>query len=124
MMTIRPIPVVGLACVVLLLFAAAPIARALDSRVADAAMHQDAAAVRALLRQGADVNGAQGDGMTALHWAAERGDQELTALLLSAGANPGAGRALASTSRSTSPPKAATIESFAFSSARRPTSAR
>ena len=58
--------------------------------VADAAMQQDVAAVRALLQQGADVNGAQGDGMTALHWAAERGDQELAALLLSAGANPGA----------------------------------
>ena len=31
-----------------------------------------------LLQQGADVNGAQGDGMTALHWAAEHGDHELT----------------------------------------------
>ena len=28
------------------------------------------AAVRALLKQGVDVNAAQGDGMTALHWAA------------------------------------------------------
>ena len=34
-------------------------------------------AVQALLKQGADVNAAQGDGMTALHWAAERGDAEL-----------------------------------------------
>ena len=33
-------------------------------------MRGDAAAVRALLKQGADVNAAQGDGMTALHWAA------------------------------------------------------
>ena len=40
-------------------------------------MRGDAAAVRALLKQGADVNAAQGDGMTALHWAAERGDAEL-----------------------------------------------
>ena len=50
--------------------------------VADAAMRGDAAAVRALLEKGADVNGAQGDGMTALHWAASRGDSALTALLL------------------------------------------
>jgi ankyrin repeat protein len=38
----------------------------LDARVADAAMREDSAAVSALLRERADVNGAQGDGMTAL----------------------------------------------------------
>jgi ankyrin repeat protein len=43
-----------------------------------------------LLQQGADVNGAQGDGMTALHWAVEHGDQQLTRLLLEGGANPAA----------------------------------
>jgi ankyrin repeat protein len=91
MMTYRPISVVGLACLALLLCGASPIARVLDLRVADAAMQQDAAAVDALLKQGADVNGPQGDGMTALHWAAEHGDQKLTALLLKAGANPAAG---------------------------------
>ena len=52
--------------------------------VADAAMRADIAAVRALLRSGADVNAAQGDGMTALHWAAYRGDSTLAQLLLSA----------------------------------------
>ena len=36
-----------------------------ESPVADAAMRRDAAAVRLLLKQGADVNAAQGDGMTA-----------------------------------------------------------
>ncbi len=60
------------------------------SAVADAAMRGDHAAVRALLQQGADVNAAQGDGMSALHWAADRGDAELTAMLVYAGANPGA----------------------------------
>ncbi len=55
--------------------------------VADAAMRRDAAAVRTLLRAGGDVNGAQGDGMTALHWAATYGDAELTEVLLYAGAN-------------------------------------
>ena len=57
------------------------------SPVADAAMARDTAAVRALLKQGADVNAAQGDGMTALHWAASHGDLELAQMLMHAGAN-------------------------------------
>ena len=57
-----------------------------DSPVADAAMRGDTAKVRVLLRQGADVNGAQGDGMTALHWAAMRGDAAQIAMLVYAGA--------------------------------------
>ena len=40
-------------------------------------MRKDAAAVRALVKDGKDVNAAQGDGMTALHWAAMNGDAEL-----------------------------------------------
>jgi ankyrin repeat protein len=55
--------------------------------VADAAMKRDTEAVRALLKNGDDVNAAQGDGMTALHWAARNGDLELTQMLLYAGAN-------------------------------------
>ncbi|MYH48705.1 MAG: hypothetical protein F4151_04045 [Gammaproteobacteria bacterium] len=58
-----------------------------DSPVADAAMRGDLDAVRSLINQGADVNGAQGDGMTALHWAAENGSAATAELLLSAGAN-------------------------------------
>ncbi len=61
-----------------------------EAPVADAAMRGDAAAVRALLEQGADPNEAQGDGMTALHWAAERGDAQLASALLAAGARPDA----------------------------------
>jgi uncharacterized protein len=57
------------------------------SPVADAAMRADTEAVRTLLKQGADVGAAQGDGMTALHWAAERGDAALADMLLYAGAN-------------------------------------
>jgi ankyrin repeat protein len=57
-----------------------------DSPVADAAMRGDTARVRLLLKQGADVNAAQGDGMTALHWAATRGDADQTRMLLYAGA--------------------------------------
>ncbi|MGE0360296.1 MAG: ankyrin repeat domain-containing protein [Vicinamibacterales bacterium] len=55
--------------------------------VADAAMQGDRAAVRALLQQGRDVNAAQGDGMTALHWAAMKNDAELAQMLVYAGAN-------------------------------------
>ncbi len=74
----------------LLPLAAAPSAHAppvpTDSPVADAAMRGDLTSVRELLAGGADVNAAQGDGMTALHWAAERGDPELARMLLYAGA--------------------------------------
>jgi ankyrin repeat protein len=55
--------------------------------VADAAMNGDKDAVRSLLKQGADVNQAQGDGMTALHWAAASGHVDLVEMLLYAGAN-------------------------------------
>ena len=57
------------------------------SPVADAAMKGDRDAVRALLKQGADVSAAKGDGMTALHFAAERGDAQMTEMLVYAGAN-------------------------------------
>ena len=57
-----------------------------DAPVADAAMRGDMEAVRSLLRSGADVNGAQGDGMTALHWAARHGQRELAEVLVFAGA--------------------------------------
>lgn len=67
----------------LLLWASVPA----DAPVADAAMDEDVDRVRTLLRSGADVNAAQGDGMTALHWAAEHGNVELADLVIHAGAN-------------------------------------
>ncbi len=63
---------------------------AANSPVADAARRGDIDAVKALLKDGADVNAAMGDGMTALHWAAERGDLQLTNVLVYAGANAAA----------------------------------
>ncbi|MEP7116423.1 MAG: ankyrin repeat domain-containing protein [Acidobacteriota bacterium] len=66
---------------------AAPTPAPAPGALADAAMRGDAAAVRDLLAHGASVNGAQGDGMTALHWAAERGHRDLAIALLAAGAN-------------------------------------
>ncbi len=58
-----------------------------DSPLADAAMRGDAESVRALLDRQVDVNAPQGDGTTALHWAAYRDDLELAALLIKAGAD-------------------------------------
>ncbi len=58
-----------------------------DAPVADAAMRGDVPTVRSLLEGGADVNAAQGDGMTALHWAADNGNASLASLLIYAGAN-------------------------------------
>ena len=53
----------------------------------DAARTSDASTVRALIDAGADVNRAQSDGATALHWAAYREDFETAALLIRAGAD-------------------------------------
>ena len=53
----------------------------------EAAMNGNRDAVRALLKDGADVNTTQADGMTALHWAAQKGDVELAKVLLYASAN-------------------------------------
>jgi ankyrin repeat protein len=55
--------------------------------IADAAQRGDRDAVKALLKEAADVNGAQGDGMTGLHWAAIKGDAEMAQMLVYAGAN-------------------------------------
>ena len=62
-----------------------------DAPVADAARRGDMEEVRRLLREGADVNAPSGDGMTALHWAAQRGDEEMGRALLYAGARSSAG---------------------------------
>lgn len=63
------------------------LAPANDARVSEAAMRGDRAVVQSLLKQGADIDGAQGDGSTALHWAAFNDDLETAKILLAAGAN-------------------------------------
>jgi len=70
----------------LLVCIAGPSLAAGRSDVADAVMRGDAAAVRTLLQQKADVNAPQIDGATALHWAVYRDDLETAQLLLRAGA--------------------------------------
>ena len=57
-----------------------------DTRLVEAAKQGDKAAVRALLKQGVEVSTPQGDGATALHWAAYWDDLETTELLIRAGA--------------------------------------
>jgi len=58
--------------------------------LADAAMREDGVAVERLIKSKADVNEAQPDGTTALHWAAYHGDAKLAGRLLAAKANPSA----------------------------------
>ena len=53
-----------------------------------AAMHGNSAAVRLLLERGADVNGRNGDGSTALHGAAFTGNPQIVRLLLDKGGDP------------------------------------
>src|SRR5688572_11649041 len=62
-------------------------AQTVDHRLIDATRNEDAAAVRALLKQRVDVNATAADGFTALHWAAQRNNLQLVDLLLAAGAN-------------------------------------
>jgi uncharacterized protein len=71
-----------LACTLLCRVAAAA------SDVADAVMKQDSGQLKHLLAAKADVNAAQPDGSTALHWAAYHGDAVTAAVLLKAHANP------------------------------------
>ena len=78
--------------VVLLTVAAGPAiaySGAVDAPIANAAMRGDIESVRSLLGRSADVNAPQGDGTTALHWAAYREDLEMARLLIEAGANVG-----------------------------------
>ena len=77
-----------LSCTALALSCVLPVAAAGPSEVADAAMRADTAAVRALIVKKADVNAAQVDGATALHWAVHRDDADLVDVLLKAGAKP------------------------------------
>lgn len=56
----------------------------------DAVKAGDINQTRALLSQGANINATEADGSTALHWAAQRSDDEIAGLLLSSGADPNA----------------------------------
>jgi ankyrin len=72
---------------------------AADARppIVDAAKRGDRAALRALVEKHADVNVAEADGSTALHWASYRDDVESADLLLRAGARVNAANDLGAT---------------------------
>ena len=63
---------------------------AADVPLVDAAQAGNVARVQALLAAGADANGADGDGTTALHWAALHDDVETARALVAAGAQASA----------------------------------
>src|ERR1700688_2578913 len=58
-----------------------------SAQIADAVEHRDMDALHTLLKQRSNVNAAQPDGTTALHWAAHWNDGDAVKLLLGAGAN-------------------------------------
>src|ERR1039457_4281459 len=76
---------IALVSACLLMFVAAR--AAVVAPLADAAERGDKAAIADLLRKQVDVNAAQADGMTALHWSALNGDVNTVAALLAAKAN-------------------------------------
>jgi ankyrin repeat protein len=82
MRTLCILATVGLACATLPAATDAPVAR-----LADALKDGDRAGAIALLKQRVDVNEAQPDGTTALHWAVRRDDASMVDRLIRAGAN-------------------------------------
>jgi ankyrin repeat protein len=59
-----------------------------DARLIDAVKKSDARTARSLIAAKIDVNNADADGSTALHWAVQRNNLDLVDLLLTSGANP------------------------------------
>ncbi len=69
------------------LLAAMLLVPVVDYPMADAAMQGDMVQMRRLLADNVDVNQAQGDGSTALHWACGYGRRETAELLIAKGAD-------------------------------------
>jgi uncharacterized protein len=69
------------------LVAVSSLAGAAETSIVEAVKNGDRTAVRSLIRQRTNVNIAEPDGTTALHWAAQRSDVESVELLIKAGAD-------------------------------------
>ena len=78
-------------------WAVAPAAGNTDRQIVDAAKARDWATVGILLDRGVDADTRQGDGATALHWAAHWNDPGAANRLIEAGANVNAANALGAT---------------------------
>ena len=72
---------------IILSIALALLAAGADAKLAQAVKAGDKAAVQTLLQLRVDVNAAEADGTTALHWAVRNDDGELVDRLIRAGAN-------------------------------------
>ena len=92
LMTARPSRVIPVALAVLLAGAGGS-----GPSLVDAARNADREALRALVKQGVNVNATDGAGTTALHWASFRDDLESADLLIRAGANVNATNDLGAT---------------------------
>jgi ankyrin repeat protein len=77
---------VARAILMVLVAQAALVAAGADVRLIKSIRSKDVTAVRALIKQRVDVNAPQGDGATALHWAAHVDDLAIADLLIRAGA--------------------------------------
>jgi ankyrin repeat protein len=73
--------------VLVVLFCASTVLVGAQVALVDAVKAGDAARVRALIEKRGDVNAAQPDGTTALHWAVDREQPEIVQMLIRAGAN-------------------------------------
>jgi ankyrin repeat protein len=87
--------ILGIQWMLSLLVASAGMAA--DLRLVDAAKSGDKEAVRSLLKQHVNVNAPEGDGATALSWAAYQDDLDTADLLIAAGANVNAANDYADT---------------------------
>lgn len=76
------------ACFAALLISAVSLSAApSDLRLINAVKSNDVKTVRSLLAQHVEVNAAEADGSTALHWAAQRNNLEIADALIASGAN-------------------------------------
>lgn len=83
---LRAVPLAGFVVVFAALSSVAEDVKESPATIADAAEAQDITQIQIMLTSGADLNAAQADGMTAMHWATVHDDAKLVDELVTAGA--------------------------------------